>query len=121
MTSSGSKGAEAGPYLKRPEGPRDSPERFPFAVRGKNRSVERAWDALCAVSHNNARRCFDHLARTPRAHPIDAGRVGELQGPLAGVLQYEVTGAARVWYRVIDEDHVVVVQSVSIGHPKATE
>lgn len=111
----------ASPYLRRPSGPRDTTSKFAFDVRSKNRSTEKDWDALCAAYRNNARRCFDHLAMTPRDRPIDEGRVTELKGRLAGVLQYEVGGAARVWYRVYDESRVVVVESVGIGHPKETE
>jgi len=35
--------------------------------------------------------------------------------------QYEVTGAARVWYRVDQENRVVEVVDVHLGHPKETE
>ncbi len=109
------------PYLRRPEGPRDTPEKFVFDVRGKNRSVEKSWDALCGAYRNNARRCFDHLAMTPRNRPTDESRVTELQGRLTGILQYEVGSAARVWYQVYNKERVVVVERVSISHPKETE
>lgn len=109
------------PYLERPPGPRGTADPFPYDVRCKNRSAERDWDALCTGYRNNARRCFDHLATAPRDRPIDGSRLTELRGRLAGILQYEVGGAARVWYRVYDEQHIVVVEAVSIGHPKETE
>src|SRR5947209_1835551 len=57
--------SRVGPYLERPEGPRDSMEKFPYQVRGKNRTIESNWDKLCASAPGNARNCFDHLARTP--------------------------------------------------------
>lgn len=58
---------------------------------------------------------------TPRDRPTDESRVTELQGRLAGIMQYEVGNAARVWYQVYDEERVVVVARVSISHPKETE
>ncbi len=36
-------------------------------------------------------------------------------------MQYEVGGAARVWYRVDEDRHIVVIEEVHVGHPKATE
>ncbi len=121
MTNEGAKGSDIGPYLKRPQGPRDWQGTFPYAVRGKNRGVEKDWDALCATSANNARRCFDFLATTPASRPIDTGRGNSLKGRLAGLQQYEVTGASRVWYRIHQEDAAVEVIRVSIGHPRETE
>jgi hypothetical protein len=35
--------------------------------------------------------------------------------------QYEVAGAARIWYCVGDETHVVWVTHAATGHPKQTD
>lgn len=35
--------------------------------------------------------------------------------------QYEVTGAARVWFLIDDDRHRVYLSEVHIGHPKKTE
>src|SRR6266852_538191 len=102
------------PYLIRPAGERSTDASFPYQVRCTNQSVEAAWDALCATHANNARRCFDHLATDPYSRPTDTGRVTPLSGRYEGSYQYEVGGAARVWYRVDDSQHVVVVHRVSI-------
>jgi hypothetical protein len=110
---------DLGPYLKRPEGPRDPPGVFAYKVRGKNRSIEERWDKLCAMTPNNARRCFDHLARNPKGRPIDTDRVVALRGRLAGILQYEVASGTRVWY-VVDDSRMAVLE-VHTGHPKQTE
>lgn len=81
----------------------------------------RQWDALCATHANNARRCFDHLATDPRGRPTDTDRVTALQGRYEGLYQYEVGGAARIWYSVDDAAMVVKIHLVSSGHPKETE
>jgi len=113
-----------GPYLERPSGPRNPLGKFTYMVRGRNRSIETTWDKLCASSAGPARRCFDHLARTPKDSPIDYGRVTPLdRGRYAGtgLYQYEVTGAGRVWYKVDEQRRIVRVYRVDIGHPKETE
>ena len=91
MDVEGSPGAVHGPYLKRPAGER-SVERFAYEVQGKDRSVEKAWDALCVSPQGSMRRCFDHLATTPCAYPLDPGRGGQLHGRLSRFFQY---GAKR--------------------------
>ncbi len=116
--------ARIGPYLKRPPGPRDSEETFPYMVRGRNRTIETNWDRLCASYAGPARRCFDHMARMPKDSPIDVGRVTPLdRGRYANsrLFQYEVTGAGRVWYKIDEERRIVTVHRVDIGHPKETE
>jgi len=93
-------------------------------VRGKNRSVETQWGALCSSHTNNARRCFDHLARTPTDSPIDVGRVTELKGKDfedRGIWQYEVGSGARVWFKVDEERRIVTVVKAFTSHPKETE
>jgi mRNA-degrading endonuclease RelE of RelBE toxin-antitoxin system len=112
---------DLGPYLKRSEGPRHPPGAFAYKVRGKNRRIEERWDKLCAMAPNNARRCFDHLARNPNGRPIDTDRVVALKGRLVGILQYEVASGARVWYVIDDSRMVVTVLDVHTGHPKQTE
>lgn len=113
-----------GPYLKRPRGERNPPGKFVYRIHGKNRSVETQWASLCSSHQGNARRCYDHLARTPKEAPIDVGRVGQLTGDHfegRGIWQYEVGGGARVWYKVDEERHVVTIVRASVGHPKETE
>lgn len=45
---------------------------------------------------------------------------GSVGGRTLQQWQYEVTGAARIWYCVDDEAHVVWVTHAAIGHPKQT-
>jgi len=112
------------PYIKRPPGPRP-PGKFSYPVHAKNRSVETQWQALCSSYAQNARRCYDHMARTPSDRPRNLDRGMMLRGSrrLGGrrLFQYEVGGGARVWYTVDEERHIIIVQEVHIGHPKATE
>lgn len=113
-----------GPYLKRPRGARNPPGKFVYKVHAQNRSVEAQWEALCSSHKNNARRCYDHMARRPTERPIDAGRSGLLRGEhfeKRGLWQYEVGAGARVWYSVDEVRHVVTVHAVHISHPKETE
>lgn len=112
------------PYVPRPPGPREPSEPFTYQVRASNRSVAERWERLCAQFAGNARRCFDHLARTPLHLTLGADRCGPLLAkPFRdrGIWQYEVGGGARVWYRVHVDSRVVEVVEVHIGHPKATE
>jgi hypothetical protein len=112
------------PYVRRPAGPREPAGRFEYRVRAVNRSVADRWDQLAAQYASNARRCFDHLARTPLRPTLDADRCGPLlakQFRDRGLWQHEVTGAARVWYRVDQESLLVEVVEVHRGHPKETE
>jgi mRNA-degrading endonuclease RelE of RelBE toxin-antitoxin system len=114
------------PYVKRPVGERNPPgARFSYPVHAKNRSVVSQWDALCSTYPGPARRCYDHLAQTPYDRPPNPARGHALRGSkrLGGreLIQYEVGGGARVWYKVDDERHIVVIQEVFPGHPKATE
>jgi len=112
------------PYIRRPAGPREPPGRFEYQVRASNRSVADRWERLCARYEHNARRCFDHLARTPLQPTLGTGRCGPLlakQFRDRGLWQYEVGGGARVWYRVHQVQRVVEVAEVHLTHPSATE
>jgi len=114
------------PYLVRPPGPR-APlgVKFTYPVHAKNKSVVSQWDALRSTHENALRRCYDHLAQTPYDRPQNPDRGHALRGTrrLGGrtLLQYEVGGGARVWYTVNEDLHIVIVEEVFPGHPKATE
>lgn len=119
-----SSGARRKPYVRRPQGPRQPPGAFPYQVRASNRSVAERWERLVTRFQGNARRCFDHLARTPHRPTLDLGRCGPLLARAfreRGIWQYEVGGAARVWYRVDEEQMIVEIVEVHLGHPSATE
>ena len=99
-----------------------------WEVRFANRAAK-GWDELKTQFPKPLRDAYDAISSDPRCRPRP-----RRQWPLKGQLaersvggrtlqqwQYEVTGAARIWYCVDDQARVVWVTHAAIGHPKQTE
>jgi hypothetical protein len=85
------------------------------------------WELACNDLAENAGRAYDWLTEHPRRYDQ---RNKRLKGELATGMhhgrelerwQYELTGAARIWYLIDDRAHTVWIQAVYLHHPKQTE
>lgn len=99
----------------------------------------RGWDAFAISEPTALAHAYDQLTRDPAKHSERQHRLkgslatGEHQGRTFDRWQYEVTGAGRIWYFIDDPGperrggkgararRRVLVEMVSIGHPKATD
>jgi hypothetical protein len=88
------------------------------------------WEELCAQAPGPTREAWDHLSRNPRDRSVNPGRIAQLRGDLGQRVvrgrsleqwQYEVTGAARIWYCPDDAPRIVHITRASTGHPKETD
>jgi hypothetical protein len=100
-----------------------------WELRFATNRVAKGWADLKAQFPNPLRDAYDAIASDPRCRTRPR-RQWPLKGQLATRTiggrtleqwQYEVTGAARIWYCPDDENHVVWVTHAAVGHPKATE
>lgn len=100
----------------------------------------RGWAQLEATEPNALARAYDHLTNDPTQHSSRQHRMkghyatGTYEGKTFERWQYEVSGASRIWYFVDAPDPAVhrhkkgpqlqkrvLVEMVSVGHPKGTE
>lgn len=109
-----------------------------------DRRVAEDWDKLAAVEPNALATVYDQLSTNPTAVSARQMRLkgglatGSFEGRTFDRWQYEVTAGGRIWYFVDDPTEGgrrrterkgrgprlrrrVLIESVSIGHPKATE
>lgn len=115
-----------------------------WAIEAINSRVAEDWEKLAAMEPNALAAAYDQLSTNPMAV---SSRQTRLRGSLAtGTFegrdferwQYEVTAGGRIWYFVDDPTEGgrrkperkgrgprrrrrVLIEAVSIGHPKATE
>lgn len=100
----------------------------------------KGWAQLEATEPNALARAYDQLTHDPTQHSSRQHRMkghyatGTYEGRTIERWQYEVSGASRIWYFVDALDAAtphrkkgprqrkrVLVEMVSVGHPKGTE
>ncbi len=106
----------------------------PRAVSGwrfkfRDRNAADGWDDLCSQLESATATAWDHITSEPRStsrstrqHRL-AGKLGsiDVKGTAREQWQYEVSGAARIWYAIDDDDNTIWLIDASVGHPKRTE
>jgi mRNA-degrading endonuclease RelE of RelBE toxin-antitoxin system len=76
-------------------------------------------EKLSAGRQQQAREFINsHLRHTPKLYI--PGKTKPLSGPLKGIYQYDLSRGDRIWWRIDDEEHVVVILYIG-PHPKTTE
>ncbi len=101
--------------LPRPTGgtPPTTPARYRIVPASK--SIEKEWRDLSVSHAGNLRRYYDYLERTPKTP--EGERVYPMKGDeLAGLWGCEVGGGARFYYRVDEEEHIVLVREIRTSH-----
>ena len=87
------------------------------------------WEDLCKQAQNAMRQAWEQLSKDP-LDPSTPNRQHRLQGVLSSreiggkelpQWQYEITGAARIWYCPDVTKRIVHITLASCGHPKETE
>lgn len=100
-----------------------------YDVRFANSRAALGWDELGRQAGPSLRRAFDAIRANPRSRSSPE-RQHRLRGSLGTAdwkgshlerWQFEVTGAARIWYLIDDEQRTAWVTHAGTGHPKATE
>lgn len=103
------------------------PRPSPWRVVAADSTAGKGWDALTRQYRAAADRAWVAITSDPRRTD---DRQHRLKGSLADVVvggramerwQYEVTGAARVWYAIDDETRTLWVTHAAVGHPKETD
>jgi mRNA-degrading endonuclease RelE of RelBE toxin-antitoxin system len=72
------------------------------------------WHAFESEMPEAIGRCRQFLINSPEDRLKSGGRLKKLKGELAGILQYDLTGEARVWYTVDKKTRTVRIKY--IGH-----
>lgn len=100
-----------------PRPPGEAPPATPAAYQivADDKSIEKQWRDLSASHRGSLRRFYDYLRRTPTTR--EGERVYPMANPaLAGLWGCEVGGGARMYYRVDEEDRVVIIREISTSH-----
>jgi hypothetical protein len=115
-----------------------------WAIVAVNSRTAEDWDKLAAVEPNALAAAYDQLSADPTVVSARQTRLkgslatGSFEGRTFDRWQYEVTAGGRLWYFVDDPREGgrrpperkgrgprprrrVLIEAVSIGHPKATE
>jgi hypothetical protein len=115
-----------------------------WAIEAINNRAAEDWDKLAAVEPNALAAAYDQLSTDPTTVSARQTRLkgslatGSFEGRTLDRWQYEVTAGGRLWYFVDDPTEGdrrtprrkgrgprprrrVLIEAVSIGHPKATE
>ena len=72
------------------------------------------WRAFEAQIPEPLERCRQFLINSPEDRLKSSGKLKKLKGDLAGILQYDITDEARVWYAVDRKNQTVRIKY--IGH-----
>jgi len=90
-----------------------SPSNKEYRIELKER-LQGNWEALENEVPTAIERCKKFLKETPQNRLRSRGKLKKLKGNLKGFLQYDITGEARVWYRVDRRRRIVYIEYV--GH-----
>lgn len=100
-----------------------------YDLRFVDRTAAEGWEQLCKQMEGNMRVAYHLLADGP--HPAEVTpRHHQLKGRLATEThtgrelpqwQYEVGGAARIWYIVDRDKQTVWITKATSAHPAATD
>ena len=100
-----------------------------WIVRFHSKDAADGWEELCRQLANATATAYDHISQDPRslARPDRQHRLKwdlatrSIEGRALEQWQYEVSGAARVWYVIDDERKAIWIMAAMVGHPKRTE
>jgi len=91
-----------------------SPSNEEYRIELKER-LQRNWEALESEVPTAIEKCRKFLKESPENRLKSSGKLKKLKGKrFKGILQYDITDEARVWYRVDRRNHVVYIEYV--GH-----
>ncbi|MBI2375537.1 MAG: hypothetical protein HYV07_16195 [Deltaproteobacteria bacterium] len=100
-----------------------------WVLRFQSKDAADGWEELSRQLSNATGVAYDHISQEPRSH-ARPDRQHRLKGDYGSRVfdgrsleqwQYEVSGAARVWYVIDDDKKTVWITDASVGHPKKTE
>jgi len=80
------------------------------------RKQKRKWESLKQDIPESLEKCQKFLEETPLDRLKSSGKLKKLKGKLDGILQYDVTDKARVWYTVDSQNQIVYIKYVG-PHP----
>jgi hypothetical protein len=98
-------------------------------LRFHSKDAADGWDDLCQKLAGATATAYDHIAEDPRSrarphrqHQLKGDlSVRQVDGRALEQWQYEVSGAARVWYVIDDNNKTIWLTAASTAHPKKTE
>ena len=85
--------------------------KYRLDIRKKHLKMWRAFETEIPEAMD---RCRQFLVNSPEDRLKSGGRLKKLKGDLAGILQYDITDEARVWYVVDRPGRTVRIKYV--GH-----
>jgi len=91
-----------------------SPSNEEYRIDIKERLKDN-WEGLEKEVPAAMERCMKFLKKSPESRLESGGKLKKLKGRrFKGILQYDITDEARVWYRVDRKQHIVKIEYV--GH-----
>src|SRR5262245_26087281 len=112
---------------KRKERVAPPPRAGGWDCRFQTSEAAKGWEQLRAMVPASTSDAWDRITQDPftrseRQHPLKADLQSRtIDGQDLDQWQYEVTGAARIWYCIDVAARVIWLTKASVGHPKETE
>jgi mRNA-degrading endonuclease RelE of RelBE toxin-antitoxin system len=78
--------------------------------------VEKNWSVFAKIIPDQMERCRKFLEETPENRLLSGGKLKKLKGKLSGILQYDLTGKARIHYRINHDEYTIYVEYIG-QHP----
>jgi len=90
-----------------------SPSNDDYRIEIKRRLLKK-WQSLEDETPEAMQKCKEFLVKTPEDRLRSGGKLKKLKGKHTGILQYDITDEARVWYIVDRKQRIVWIKFV--GH-----
>lgn len=90
-----------------------SPSNEEYRIELEKR-LRKNWKVLEKEVPSAIEKCKKFLTESPENRPKSGGKLKKLKGRFKGILQYDITDEARVWYRVNRKQRIVYIEYV--GH-----
>jgi len=90
-----------------------SPSNDKYRIEIK-KQLMKEWQVLEGEIPEALQRCKEFLEKTPEDRLKSGGKLKKLKGRFKGILQYDITNNARVWYIVDRKQRIVRIKYV--GH-----
>lgn len=87
-----------------------------YQIKLRRNAAEKGWKTLEENYPEAMDRCRKFLEFSPLDRLASNGKLKKLHGELTGLLQYDVTDSARVWFTVDRKKRIVYVEYAG-SHP----
>ena len=87
-----------------------------YKILLSNNQAEKGWYLLESRFPDAMESCKKFIRENPEDRLKAAGKLKKLKGRFTGILQYDISDKARIWYRVDKREHIAYIEYAGF-HP----